>query len=149
MRSRRISATVPISISAANYSNRFPVSALPRSPAFARRIQSLPQGFTDAKQVAAFSGLAPAVRQSGTWVGQTRISKSGDPILRKVLYMPALSAWTHNPVIRAFCLRLKDNGKNGKAIVCAAMRKLICLSPSQSSNPASLSTHFTQAQNNP
>ncbi|MGH8548357.1 MAG: transposase [Methylococcales bacterium] len=106
------------------------------------------QGFTDAKQVVAFAGLAPAVRQSGTWVGQTRISKNGDPILRKVLYMPALSAWTHNPVIRAFCLRLKANGKNGKAIVCAAMRKLICLSPSESSNPASLSTPFTQAQNN-
>ncbi|MGH8474935.1 MAG: transposase [Methylococcales bacterium] len=98
----------------------FPVSVLPRSPAFARCIQSLPQGFTDAKQVVAFAGLAPAVRQSGTWVGQTRISKNGDPVLRKVLYMPALSAWAHNPVIREFCLRLKANGKNGKAIVCAA-----------------------------
>jgi len=39
--------------------------------------------------------------------------------------MPALCAWTHNPAIRVFCERLKANGKNGKAIVCAAMRKLI------------------------
>lgn len=83
------------------------------------------QGFTDAKQVVAFAGLAPALRQSGQWTGQTRISKNGDPMLRKALYMPALSAWAHNPIIRAFCLRLKANGKNGKAIVCAAMRKLI------------------------
>lgn len=58
-------------------------------------------------------------------VGSTHIAKIGDPILRKALYMHALSAWIHNPVIRTFCLHLKANGKNGKAIVCAAMRKLI------------------------
>ncbi|TAL45893.1 MAG: hypothetical protein EPN89_11525 [Methylovulum sp.] len=39
--------------------------------------------------------------------------------------MPALVAWRHNPVIRAFCERLKANGKNGKAVACAAMRKLV------------------------
>jgi transposase len=30
-----------------------------------------------------------------------------------------------NPLIRVFCERLKANGKNGKAVACAAMRKLI------------------------
>jgi len=45
--------------------------------------------------------------------------------LRKALYMPALVAWQYNPIIRTFCQRLKNNGKNGKAIACAAMRKLI------------------------
>lgn len=83
------------------------------------------QGFTNAKQVVAFAGLAPALRESGQWTGKTRIAKNGDPILRKVLYMPALCAWKHNPVIHDFCERLKANGKNGKAIACAAMRKLI------------------------
>ncbi len=83
------------------------------------------QGFTNAKQVVAFAGLAPALRQSGQWSGKTRIAKNGDPILRKVLYMPALCAWKHNPIIHDFCVRLKANGKNGKAIACAAMRKLI------------------------
>lgn len=84
-------------------------------------------GFTSAKQVVAFAGLAPAVRQSGQWSGKTHIAKNGDPTLRKALYMPALVAWRHNPPIRTFCERLKDNRKNGKAIVCAAMRKLIHL----------------------
>jgi transposase len=83
------------------------------------------QGFTNAKQVVAFAGLAPYLRESGPWSGKTRIAKSGDPILRKALYMPALCAWKHNPVIHDFCERLKANGKNGKAIACAAMRKLI------------------------
>ena len=82
-------------------------------------------GFDNAKQAAAHAGLDPRIRESGKWVGKTRLSKSGDPLLRKALYMPALVAWRYNPTIRAFCERLKANGKNGKAIVCAAMRKLI------------------------
>jgi transposase len=84
-------------------------------------------GFTSAKQVVAFAGLAPAIRQSGQWLGKTHIAKNGDATLRKALYMPALVAWRCNPPIRTFCERLKKNGKNGKAIVCAAMRKLIHL----------------------
>jgi transposase len=39
--------------------------------------------------------------------------------------MPILSAWQHNPAIRAFCERLKASGKKGKAVACAAVRKLI------------------------
>ena len=85
-------------------------------------------GYTSAKQAVAHAGLAPAIRESGQWTGKTRIAKNGDATLRKALYMPALVAWKHNPVIRAFCERLKANGKNGKAIACAAMRKLIHLS---------------------
>jgi transposase len=83
------------------------------------------RGFDNAKQAAAFAGLVPRLRQSGKWAGQTRLSKTGDPHLRRALYMPTLSALTHNPAIRAFCQRLKANGKAGKAYVCAAMRKLI------------------------
>lgn len=83
------------------------------------------RGFDDPKQAVAFAGLAPRLRQSGQWAGQTRLAKTGDPMLRKALYMPMLSALTFNPVIRAFCQRLKANGKPGKSYVCAAMRKLI------------------------
>jgi transposase len=46
-------------------------------------------------------------------------------VLRKALYMPAVVAKRHNPAIRAFCERLKANGKKGKAVICAAMRKLM------------------------
>jgi transposase len=81
--------------------------------------------FDNAKQVVAFAGLAPAPRESGQWRGNTHIAKNGDSALRKALYMPALVAWRYNPLIRVFCERLKANGKNGKAIACAAMRKLI------------------------
>jgi len=83
--------------------------------------------FTNAKQAVAFAGLNPALNESGTWKGRTRISKMGDPLLRAKLYMPAVVAGQHNPIIRAFRLRLEANGKNGMAIVCASMRKLVHL----------------------
>jgi transposase len=83
--------------------------------------------FTNAKQVVAFIGLAPRLRESGQWRGTTHIAKNGDSSLRKALYMPAIVAWQHNLKISEFCNRLKANGKNGKAVVCAAMRKLIHL----------------------
>jgi transposase len=81
--------------------------------------------FTSAKQAIAFAGLAPKIRQSGNSTGKAGIAKTGDPWLRKALYMPAVAAMTFNPAIRAFCQRLKANGKPGKVYVCAAMRKLI------------------------
>lgn len=83
--------------------------------------------FDNAKQVTAFAGLSPAQRQSGKYQGQTRLSKTGDALLRKALYLPAVVAGQHNPVVRAFCERLKAKGKAGKVIVCAAMRKLLTL----------------------
>ena len=83
--------------------------------------------FDNAKSVAAFAGLSPAECQSGSHKGQTRLSKTGDALLRKALYFPAVVAGQHNPVIRAFCERLKAKGKPGKVIVCAAMRKLLTL----------------------
>lgn len=84
-------------------------------------------GYANAKQVVAQAGLAPAIAQSGQWQGKTRIAKTGDARLRKALYLPALVAWQHNPLIRVHCQRLKANGKNGKLIICSAMRKLIHL----------------------
>jgi len=84
-------------------------------------------GYTHAKQVVAHAGLAPAIRESGQWTGKTRLAKNGDPRLRKALYMPALVAWRYNPAIRTYCERLKANGKNGKLVACAAMRKLVHL----------------------
>lgn len=82
-------------------------------------------GFANAKQATAHAGLDVRIRQSGQWVGQSRLTKCGDPLLRKALYMPAVSAQRWNPAIRALRQRLKARGKPGLAIVCAAMRKLL------------------------
>jgi transposase len=55
------------------------------------------------------------------------MSKMGNSNLRKALYMPAISAKTHNPVVKAFCERLKQAGKPKMVIIGAAMRKLLHL----------------------
>jgi transposase len=79
-------------------------------------------------QLVAFAGLNPQQYQSGTSVvKQTTISRVGSASLRAALYMPAVSALQHNPVIRAFGERLRKRGVRGKAVIVAAMRKLLHL----------------------
>ena len=82
--------------------------------------------FTSARQVAAFAGLVPRLRQSGTSVrGRGPLAKLGASRLRKALYFPALTALRHHPALRAFGARLRAAGKPTMLIVAAVMRKLI------------------------
>ncbi len=82
--------------------------------------------FDNPQKVVAFIGLAPKDTLSGISVkGKPRICKIGNSRLRKALYMPALVAIRHNPIISVFYNRLKEKGKKGKVIVCAVMRKLV------------------------
>ena len=82
--------------------------------------------FESVREVVAFMGLAPKDKISGTSVkGKPRLCKTGNARLRKCFYMPAMVAMRFNPVVSTFQRRLKENGKNGKVIVCAAMRKLV------------------------
>jgi transposase len=81
-----------------------------------------------AGQAVAFAGLDPRKKTSGTSVATApRLSKMGSPLLRQTLYMAALAALRHNPIIRALGQRLKAKGKGGKCAVAAAMRKLVRL----------------------
>lgn len=47
--------------------------------------------------------------------------------MRKALYMPAISAKHHNPIVRTFCQRLLLSGLKPKEVIGAAMRKLLHL----------------------
>lgn len=81
--------------------------------------------YKSARQVAAYAGLTPRNTRSGTIRGQTRLSKTGNARVRKALFLPAMVAKRHNPVVRGFCQRLAQHGKNKMQLVGAAMRKLI------------------------
>jgi transposase len=84
--------------------------------------------FTSARQVAAFAGVVPRLRESGTSVrGRAQLSKVGSSRLRKSLYYPAITALRFNPLIKAFGLRLSAQGKSKMLIIGAAMRKLLHL----------------------
>ena len=83
--------------------------------------------YTNARQAAAFAGLVPRLRESGTLRGRSRLSKVGPGRLRKALYFPAVTALRWNPTIRALRERLQAKGKQPMVIIGAAMRKLIHL----------------------
>jgi transposase len=76
---------------------------------------------------AALLGAAPYDDDSGERKGQ-RCIKGGRRKLRNLLYMPVMGAATlHNPVLKAFYLRLRARGKEGKVAIIACMRKLIVI----------------------
>ncbi len=82
--------------------------------------------FSSARQVAAFAGLVPRIRESGSSVrSRARLSKVGSSRLRKAMYFPAITALRFNPLIRGLGLRLSAAGKSKMLIVGAAMRKLL------------------------
>lgn len=84
--------------------------------------------FKNAKALAAFMGVAPRIRQSGSSLRpRGMMSKTGRSKLRKAFFMPALVALRHNSVIREMKVRLAKAGKSKMAIVGAAMRKLVHL----------------------
>lgn len=84
--------------------------------------------YPSAKQAAADAGLTPSERSSGSSVREKpRLSKIGNPRVRKILYFPALAAMRYNPLIQALRQRLLAQGKAKMVVVGAAMRKLLHL----------------------
>lgn len=84
--------------------------------------------FASAAQLAAFAGLSPAQRQSGTSVrGKTTLSKQGNRHLRTALYMPIMAAMRFNPRVKALTDRLLAQGRPTKVAMAAGMRKLLQL----------------------
>jgi transposase len=86
------------------------------------------QRFTSTRAAVAYAGLNPQLHESGSSVrGRPHLSKIGNARLRKALYLPAVVAMRHNPIIRDLCQRLESRGKPKMVQVGAAMRKLLCL----------------------
>lgn len=82
--------------------------------------------FKNAKALAAYLGVAPRIRESGSSLrGRGMMSKMGRSALRKSFFMPALVALRHNPLLIEMQQRLLANGKSKMAVVGAAMRKLV------------------------
>jgi transposase len=84
--------------------------------------------YGSARQVAAFAGLVPRERQSGSSVrGRVRLSKIGNSRLRKALYFPAITALRCSPFFQQWAEGLRQRGKSKMAVIGAAMRKLVHL----------------------
>ena len=90
-------------------------------------LAELPElGTLNPKQIAALAGLAPYTRQSGKWRGRSFIG--GDrTAVRTALFMGALVAARHNPVLKAFRDRLVASGKPKLVALIATARKLLVI----------------------
>ena len=90
-------------------------------------IAELPElGTLDRKKIAALVGVAPFNRDSGTFRGK-RTVWGGRASVRATLYMAALVASRHNPVLSRFYHRLIEAGKPKKVALTAVMRKLLTI----------------------
>lgn len=90
-------------------------------------LADLPElGTLNRKQIAALAGVAPFCRDSGTFKGK-RMIWGGRANVRSALYMSALVAVRHNPVIKEFYERLIKAGKAPKVALTACMRKLLTI----------------------
>ena len=90
-------------------------------------IAELPElGSLTAKQIGALAGLAPFTRQSGKWRGKSFIG-GGRASVRAALFMGALVASRHNPVLKAFRDRLVARGKPKIVAIIATARKLLTI----------------------
>jgi transposase len=90
-------------------------------------IAELPElGSCGRRQIAALAGLAPFTRQSGQWRGKSFIG-GGREAVRTVLFMGAMVAKRHNPVLKAFFDRLVAAGKPKLLALIAVARKLLTI----------------------
>lgn len=97
-------------------------------PATARTLLAeLPElGTLDRRAIAALVGVAPFNCDSGQFRGRRRIW-GGRSSVRKALYMAALVAARHNPLLARFYQRLRAAGKPGKVALVAVMRRLLTI----------------------
>jgi transposase len=90
-------------------------------------LAELPElGSLNRRQIAALAGVAPFTRQSGKWRGKSFIG-GGRASVRTALFMAAMTAMRHNPVLRAFHQRLRAAGKPKMVALIAVARKLLTI----------------------
>jgi len=81
-------------------------------------------GEIESPQLSALVGVAPFARDSGR-SHRARHVRGGRGVVRHVLYMAAVCATRHNPVLAAFYARLVAAGKPKPVALVAVMRKML------------------------
>jgi transposase len=90
-------------------------------------LAELPElGRLDRRAIAALVGVAPYNCDSGQQRGERHIW-GGRAAVRASVYMAALVATRHNPVLARFYQRLRTAGKRPKVALIATMRKLLTI----------------------
>ena len=90
-------------------------------------LADLPElGHLTRRQIASLVGVAPYTRRSGQWKGKSMIG-GGRPSVRSAIFMAALSASQHNPILKLFYQRLLAAGKPKMVALIAVARRLLTI----------------------
>ena len=81
--------------------------------------------FSTYQKVIAFAGTDPGIYESGNTRKSLKISKHGNPLLRKYLYLMADSCVKHNLVFNAYYHKKRDAGFPHRKAMVATMNKLV------------------------
>lgn len=103
--------------------------------------------FESSKQLSAFFGLAPTVRISGKSVrGQSRISKTGNNVIRNLLFMCSFSACKNNKACKSLFDRIVSKGKSKKLALIAVANKLLKQSLAIAKSGTMFDEHYQSTQ---
>ena len=81
--------------------------------------------FETCDQLVAFFGLDIAVRKSGKWSGQAKLSKRGNSYARKILYQIAWGLKTHNEIFKPCYAKYRKEKIHYNAILMILARKFL------------------------
>jgi len=80
--------------------------------------------FPTAAHLAAYAGLAPITRRSGTSIRGEHVNRGGNKRLKNALFMAAFTSLRADPTSRAYYDRKRAQGKkHNAALICLARRK--------------------------
>jgi transposase len=84
------------------------------------------KGITDARAFACYCGIAPFEHTSGTSIkGKTKVSKMGNRPMKAMLSNSARSAIVHDPELRIYYKRKREEGKSHGTVMNAVKFKII------------------------
>jgi transposase len=82
--------------------------------------------FRSSKELIAFAGLDPRIKQSGHTLNVTgRLTKRGSHYLRHSLFLAATVARQHDPYFKSLYDKKRNEGKSYTVVCCVVARKLL------------------------
>jgi transposase len=82
--------------------------------------------FPELEKLVAYAGIDPTVHKSGQFgATETHMSKRGSPYLRRALWLAANVARQHDPDLKAYYYKKKQEGKHHNTVIGALCRKLL------------------------
>ena len=95
------------------------------APIFIGEIGSI-QRFKHPKKLTAYAGLDPRVKQSGISLkSNTHITKRGSPFLRRAAFIAASVAQRHDPEMKSYYMKKRNEGKRYREATVANARHIL------------------------